>query len=505
MQLTPNDIDPIWHDDKLGRKADAEFIHKFLIGRLAERKRAGSKQSYVLSIDAGWGRGKTFFLHRFGDQLRSQGHIVAKVDAWRDDFADDPLIAVMSAIDLEIDPYLPKIPALPKAVEALRANLGEIVRTAAKGAVLQASKRLIGAGVDDLVAAFNAPIGAESKETPLSRASGATAEAAIGDTLAAVTPDRLIGALAMRAMSDFRSGQQSIKEFKKNLESAINALSQQPGIPAPLFVLVDELDRCRPPYAIATLERIKHLFDVDGVVFVIAVNAAQLAHSIQAVYGTNFEAKEYLTRFFDRTYALEPADPAHIVAELLATSPLPVEKISIPGNGPVDKFLSGSLAFFNESPRNIAKIYDLISTVVTMWDKPILVEMAYLLPLATLFVRTGSLESADGTSVFPALRQGIAPGASDAYVRLQSTENRDEIFNPEACFIALSKLIDKPLPEIYRADEIPAATAVHRWATRKLRDEFALLHHRSYPSGMPPMTILREYPAMIRQAGRLLR
>ena len=50
--------------------------------------------------------------------------------------------------------------------------------------------------------------------------------------------------------------------------------------------MVDELDRCRPSYAVELPEVVKHLFTVDGVVFVIAVNRAELTHSIRALYGT---------------------------------------------------------------------------------------------------------------------------------------------------------------------------------------------------------------------------
>ncbi|WP_081764293.1 P-loop NTPase fold protein [Sphingobium sp. Ant17] len=67
---------------------------------------------------------------------------------------------------------------------------------------------------------------------------------------------------------------------------------------APIFVVVDELDRCRPDYAIALLESIKHLFDVPGVVFVIALHGRQLTASIEAVYGAKFDATAYLRRFF---------------------------------------------------------------------------------------------------------------------------------------------------------------------------------------------------------------
>lgn len=51
----------------------------------------------------------------------------------------------------------------------------------------------------------------------------------------------------------------------------------------PFFIFIDQLDRCRPTYAIEMLEQVKHLFDIDHAVFVIATDGDQLARSIKAV------------------------------------------------------------------------------------------------------------------------------------------------------------------------------------------------------------------------------
>lgn len=66
-----------------------------------------------------------------------------------------------------------------------------------------------------------------------------------------------------------------------------------------VVVFVDELDRCKPSYAICVLERIKHYFDNDRVIFVFSTNLEELQHSIKCVYGDNFNAYRYLDRFFD--------------------------------------------------------------------------------------------------------------------------------------------------------------------------------------------------------------
>ena len=66
-----------------------------------------------------------------------------------------------------------------------------------------------------------------------------------------------------------------------------------------LVIIVDELDRCRPSYAVEVLERIKHYFDDDRIIFIAAVNKEQLVHTLAKYYGENFDATRYLNKFFD--------------------------------------------------------------------------------------------------------------------------------------------------------------------------------------------------------------
>lgn len=74
----------IWKDDFLGRGADARFITDFIRGQIELRRRSGRVASYVLNIDSPWGGGKSFFLSRLAAQLKTEGHLVAEVDAWKE-------------------------------------------------------------------------------------------------------------------------------------------------------------------------------------------------------------------------------------------------------------------------------------------------------------------------------------------------------------------------------------------------------------------------------------
>lgn len=75
-----------------------------------------------------------------------------------------------------------------------------------------------------------------------------------------------------------------------------------------LVILFDELDRCRPSFAIEMLERIKHYFDDERVIFVVSLNKEQLIHTITNYYGSGFDATRYLNKFFDVNINLPAMD-----------------------------------------------------------------------------------------------------------------------------------------------------------------------------------------------------
>lgn len=91
-------------------------------------------------------------------------------------------------------------------------------------------------------------------------------------------------------------------ELKKEMKD------YQKDINKKIVFFVDELDRCRPNFAIELLEVIKHLFDIDNFIFIVAIDKEQLSHSIANIYGQNMDTEGYLRRFFDLDYKLPKID-----------------------------------------------------------------------------------------------------------------------------------------------------------------------------------------------------
>ncbi len=75
-----------------------------------------------------------------------------------------------------------------------------------------------------------------------------------------------------------------------------------------VLIVIDELDRCKPDYAVKVLERIKHFIDLENVFFIYCLNKVELCKSIECFYGRGLESTMYLNKFFDITYDLNIKD-----------------------------------------------------------------------------------------------------------------------------------------------------------------------------------------------------
>lgn len=72
--------------------------------------------------------------------------------------------------------------------------------------------------------------------------------------------------------------------------------------------VIDELDRCRPSFAVDLLEVIKHYFERNDVTFVITTNTKELTHTIKKYYGVDFDGYGYLNKLIDFTIGLQRID-----------------------------------------------------------------------------------------------------------------------------------------------------------------------------------------------------
>jgi len=241
--------------DKLDRVSQGNQLSE-LVERINE--------PMVIAVDGAWGSGKSFFLKCWvGEHLKGEYKTeVVYFDAFEHDFLDDPLIALTGVIGerLERDKGASQsaLQGLKRAAPALGRGLLRIGASVATAGVVTR--------VDDLVDA----------------AAGSLEQG------------------AQDAIDSFWKKEDGKRAAMKAFREALVKLTERNDEGAPtrkLIVVVDELDRCRPDYALSLLEIIKHFFNVDGVHFVLGCNMEALAESVRARYGADYDGERYLQKF----------------------------------------------------------------------------------------------------------------------------------------------------------------------------------------------------------------
>ncbi|MCD9555519.1 NTPase KAP [Photobacterium carnosum] len=275
--------------DQLDREKYAKFLTTFLAkqGYDDARDSDQKKRNYVLNLNAEWGAGKSYFLKRWAHDLKEH-YPVVYIDAWKQDYSDDPLMTVISSM-----------------IKQLRTQAGKD----ADKAIFKVSRKFVGL----LKAA--APTLARGIATkylgvdPLKIMEMADDEA-IGENINSNGKSIDMGLAAQKMVehliSEHDSKSKAIDSLKLNVEQWVEAVIGKNNTKSyPAFIFIDELDRCRPSYAVEMLEAIKHIFNIPGVVFVVATDTEQLQHAVKAIYGEGFNAKQYLGRFFNSRYTFK--------------------------------------------------------------------------------------------------------------------------------------------------------------------------------------------------------
>ena len=291
-----------WEDDILNRRRYAGFLTNYVEGKCGN-----DKPSLVVALDAPWGSGKTFFVSHWARDLTNDKRPVILFNAWDNDSADDPTVSFMSELRNGLTLYRERLPfgtlasteierKSKETIGHLRRALMPALGVAAK-AVL---KKTTGIAIDEII---DTTIGLDESSLGEINAKDISTEML----------DKGLDKFFENALDSHNNRLKSIKYFRKSLEELLLLLSNETDIQGPLFVFIDELDRCRPDYAIRLLEGIKHLFSVRGVAFIVSTNMGQLSKAVTAVYGNSFDGYAYLKRFFDIEFTLpEPSRLSYI-------------------------------------------------------------------------------------------------------------------------------------------------------------------------------------------------
>ncbi len=215
----------------------------------------------VIALDGEWGTGKSVFVQQWAGRMRGRKHPVVYFDAFAHDYLDDAFF--------------------PLLCHLIDATDGELVGSDRRQQVVAAACDLIRA-MPKLLA-----------DLALQRCFGATGKE-LRQTMEEIkNAERRPDALIEDRIRDYRMRMEYVTVFRKALTSAINSPGEN------LVFIIDELDRCRPSYALNILERIKHVFSADGVFFVLVAHLESLANMVSNAYGhTTERSMRYLDKFY---------------------------------------------------------------------------------------------------------------------------------------------------------------------------------------------------------------
>ena len=218
-------------------------------------------QSYVMSLNSEFGSGKSTFFEMWANKLKSIDNTfnVVYLNAWESDFQGDPLLAIVSSL---LDILRPN-----KQTEPIKQTAGKLCKFGLSigNDVVQ---KLMGV---DLI-----------KAGQYAESNGRIAKPEAGNACFELYEER--------------------RKLFEELRSLLSDLTHKAK--QPILIIVDELDRCRPNYAIEFLETIKHIFDIKGLIFVIGVDKNQLASSAKALFGQQLVFDEYYRKFAHRDVSL---------------------------------------------------------------------------------------------------------------------------------------------------------------------------------------------------------
>lgn len=256
---------------------------------------------FSICLDGAWGCGKTFFVKQayfllmsinpcIDIQEENERNILIKIkgefekkyqniptihypiyyDAWDNDNVEDPILSLIYSItkSLHSKNYFTINPNIWEKIK-------DFVKSISKSVTVQYTKNSI---LLDKNESFSV----------------------------CLNGDKFIESLENNKKIDLLGDLKKQDELRIHINNFFDVLLPERG--DRLVIFIDELDRCKPTYAIKLLERIKHYFNQEKITFVFSTNIKELNKTVCNYYGQGFSADRYLDRFFNLKLQLPKVD-----------------------------------------------------------------------------------------------------------------------------------------------------------------------------------------------------
>lgn len=447
FRILPIEVPPDapFANDNLDRRQIVEFVSSIVTQT--------ENRPLVLAIDSPYGTGKSTFVEMLNVTLTQQNFQTVHFNAWKADHVSDPLIAMVSALDKAV----PRTPVSAETLDRVKAITGVVV----KKAIVVGAKTLT-AGLLDV---------GDSIEEALADAASDTASDIIGS---------------------FEKEQEAIEAFRSELGKVVAKLKDLEKKP-PLVFFIDELDRCRPDFAMQLLERVKHMFDVPNLVFVLSVDKKQLEAVTAAVYGERIDAVEYLRKFIDLEFSLPRPAIKDFVKSTIKRAGLDADfnARSVSDKDSVVRFITFLATIYGMSLRSIERSIVRLKLVMATLPKNFEMNPAHVALLVVL-------RSIDKDMFDKMLSGGIGPmKALDHFRSLPHAGNRLESRDGQILeAVLISELYTNEQLEQYRQEQHAIMTnSQDRAAINAARQRMSLID--AYTQGIFGGSVFKSVAAMI--------
>lgn len=254
----------------------------------------------VLLLDDDWGTGKSTFVKQWAGLLRQRGVPVIHFDAFANDFHENAFIALCAEV-ISVSKNLPE-DEQSSFLEKSKSLAAQLLPLATKAAIQFGS----GGALDDAK---------QAEATRAVKKAFSDAQGPLEDLLEVELTEVAKKGTAISEFQDILSGlgdrlveaaQENNKEDSKGEgdEEENNQEENSDAKPSSLIFIIDELDRCRPEFAIEILEKIKHVFSATSVHFLLVANFDQLSSLVAGHERGDQNAKTYLEKFFHLRFHL---------------------------------------------------------------------------------------------------------------------------------------------------------------------------------------------------------
>ncbi|BAW79760.1 KAP P-loop domain-containing protein [Candidatus Nitrosoglobus terrae] len=345
-------------NDLLQRKQLGESLTNLVIN---------STEALVISLNSQWGEGKTTFVKMWQGLLKEQNIHSIYIDAFQNDHTDDAFILIVSAISSYADRHAGKNKI--KKFKKIAIETGKhLIPWAAKTVTKAFTFNLIdNEGMERLLAQKNI----------------------VQDTSEAV------GGYVKERLETHTKKVELIEAFKKSLSELPSKLENNTS--AKLVIIIDELDRCRLSFAIEIIEKIKHFFSIEHIIFVLAMHRNQLEGSIKHIYGKDIDAYTYLQKFISVEATLPPKfysnyDHGSYIQRLIKLHEIPNYNNTHEG---IVSYLIPLVRHFEFSLRQIEKVFTNLAIIYGIsnakQDKSLLDSPALIVFISAVRVKNSNL------------------------------------------------------------------------------------------------------------------